>query len=301
MKAVNLIPAEDRRGAGGAAGRSGGAVYIVLALLALLVAGVAANTLVGRSVDDRKAELAVLQKEVATQQARTAELQSFAAFRALSQARIETVRSLATSRFDWGAALNEVARVTPKRTWLTSMSATVAPGVAVAGGGAGGLRSALGVPAIEISGCTTSQKGVARTLTAMRRIEGVKRVSLSSAEKADAGSGGGGAGGDCRQGDSRFPQFQMVVFFEPPAGAILPTAGAVPGAATPASTAGSTPDPAAADPAAANPAADPAATTPAAGTEGTQTAPAQDTTVGKVTDGQAAKGAVLDAAEEDSE
>ncbi len=293
MKAVNLIPAEDRRGAGGAAGRSGGAVYIVLALLALLVAGVAANTLVGRSVDDRKAELAALEKEVATQQARTAELQSFAAFRTLSQARIETVRSLATSRFDWGAALNEVARVTPKRTWLTSMSATVAPGVAVPGGGAGGLRSALGVPAIEISGCTTSQKGVARTLTAMRRIEGVRRVSLSSAEKADAGSGGGGAGGDCRQGDSRFPQFQIVVFFEPPAGAVLPTPGAgAPNAAAPTPAAATTPDPAAEDPA--------VPATPAAGAEGAQTSPAQETTEGELTDGQAAKGAVVDA-EEDSE
>ena len=38
MRAVNLIPAEQRRGAGGLAGRTGGVVYVVLGMLVVLVA-----------------------------------------------------------------------------------------------------------------------------------------------------------------------------------------------------------------------------------------------------------------------
>ena len=38
MRAVNLIPADERRGAGGIAGRSGGVVYVLVGGLAVLVA-----------------------------------------------------------------------------------------------------------------------------------------------------------------------------------------------------------------------------------------------------------------------
>ena len=37
MRAVNLIPTDQQRGAGGAAGKSGGGAYIFLGALALLV------------------------------------------------------------------------------------------------------------------------------------------------------------------------------------------------------------------------------------------------------------------------
>jgi len=231
MRAVNLIPAEDRRGAGGAAGKSGGAAYVLLGALALLVLGLATLTLQGKKVDDRERELAGLQQQVSAEQTRAAELQAFAAFRSLREARVQTVTSLAQSRFDWGAALHEVSRVVPKDVWLTQLNATAAPGVTASGGnsGASGLRGALAVPAIELSGCTTSQPGVARAMAAFRRIDGVTRVSLASSEKSDeqGGGGGGGVTTDCRQGREKFPQFAMVVFFQAPAGGLpVGTAGA---------------------------------------------------------------------------
>lgn len=247
MRAVNLIPAESRRGAGGAAGKSGGAAYVLLGALALLVIGLAAVTMSSKKIDDRKAQLAGLQQQVAAEQARAAELQAFAAFRSLREARVQTVTSLAQSRFDWGAALHEVSRVVPKDVWLTQLNATAAPGVSAGSGasGASGLRSALGVPAIELTGCTTSQPGVARAMAAFRRIDGVQRVSLASSEKSDAAAGGGAAGagggnGDCRQGRSKFPQFALVVFFDAPAGTVPPGTAGVGAAAAPTGPSGPT-------------------------------------------------------------
>jgi hypothetical protein len=83
------------------------------------------------------------------------------------------------------------------------------------------LRASLPVPAIELLGCTTSQKAVARMMTAMRQISGVQRVSLSSSEKGEGASGDAG----CAAGA---PVFSMTVFYKAQEGAIAAagTAGA---------------------------------------------------------------------------
>jgi Tfp pilus assembly protein PilN len=227
MRAINLVPAEERRGGGAAGGRSGGAAYVLLGLLAVLVVVVSFYTLEKRSVGEKRSELASLEARAVGAEAQAAELASFVQFAGLRAKRVQTVTSLAASRFDWSHALRELARVVPRNVSLTGLQGTVAPGVAVkasAGGQTSGLRSALAVPAVEIVGCTTSQTSVARMITRMRLIDGVTRVALQSSVKAEAsGGGGGGAGGDCRQGNARFPQFALVIYFDPAAGGV-PTA-----------------------------------------------------------------------------
>jgi len=227
MRAVNLVPADERRGAGGTGGRSGGAAYVLLGLLAVLVVVVASYTLQKRSVSEKRTELATLETQAAGTEARAAELASFVQFAGLRVARTQTISSLAASRFDWAHAVREVSRVVPSNVWLTSLQGTVAPGVTLKAAGAGptgALRSALPVPALEIVGCTTGQDAVARMLSRMRLVDGVIRVALQASVKGDAGSGGGsGGGGDCRQGDARIPQFALVIYFDQAAGAV-PTA-----------------------------------------------------------------------------
>ena len=100
----------------------------------------------------------------------------------------------------------------PADAWLTSLTGTVAPGVSLEGasGQTGALRSALGVPAVEIVGCTTSQSKVARMMSRMRLIDGVTRVALNASEKNEGASGGGS---DCRGTSSKFPQFSIVIYF----------------------------------------------------------------------------------------
>jgi hypothetical protein len=57
-------------------------------------------------------------------------------------------------------------------------------------------------------------------------------VSLAASEKTES-SGGPGSGqaassGDCRNGDSRWPQFQIVIFFDAPAAPATSGSGTTP-------------------------------------------------------------------------
>jgi len=270
MRAVNLIPMESRRGSGGP-GKSGGAVYGLIGLLGLLVVLAAAYAVSNKSIKDRQAELTAVQQEAVAAEARAGALAPYTQFATLRANRVQTVRSLVSSRFDWAHALREVSRTIPANAWLSTLNGSIAPGAGGAGGGGGGLRAALPVPAFEIVGCTTSHRSVSRMIARMRLIDGVQRVSLASTEKADtAGGGGGGAstvggggagastaggGGDCRNGSDHFPKFELVVFFKPVAAPAVAGVPATPGApaatststttstttATPAATPASTP------------------------------------------------------------
>jgi Tfp pilus assembly protein PilN len=135
MNAVNLIPAEARRGLGSSG--SGLASYVVLGVLALVVAMSAVNTLANRSLTDKRDALSTLQQRAQTYQAQAKALESYTTFAGLREKRSETVRSLATSRFDWSKTLHEVARTIPSDAWLTSMRGTVSPNTPVDGGRAG--------------------------------------------------------------------------------------------------------------------------------------------------------------------
>jgi Tfp pilus assembly protein PilN len=236
MRAVNLVPAEDRRGPGGAS-KSGGAVYAVLGTLALLVVLTAAWALAGKSVTDKQAQLTRVERDASAAEAQGAGLSDYSSFASLRERRVQTVTSIAGSRFDWSHAMHELGRVLPSNVWLTSMTGTVTSTTAVDGGTQNGLRSSLPGPAIDLVGCTTSQDEVARVVTRLRLIDGVIRVALASSAKADTTSAASSnGGGDCRAGSSNFPQFEVVVFFETPPAA----SASAPAAAATAPASGST-------------------------------------------------------------
>lgn len=249
MRAVNLIPREERPGGG----RSGAGAYALIAALALVLVMVTGFVLTGNTVADRRADVARLSAEVQRAEAEAAALAPFREFASMRQKRIDTVAALASSRFDWERAMRELAGVLPGNVWLTSLLGTVKPGVSVGGSGAGtggtsALRGALQVPAIELGGCTESQEDVAGLLTRLRLIRGATRVSLAASEKNDTegnvaaptDSGGAGAGDDCRNGSRKFPKFELVIFFAAQAApAVAPaTGGVAPAAQTTATTGG---------------------------------------------------------------
>jgi Tfp pilus assembly protein PilN len=223
MRAVNLIPVDARGGRSG--GRSGNGAFVVLGVLALLVAMVTVYTLVSRSLSDKQARLATVEQQAAAAEKRAGNLKAYTEFSTLSKQRTDTVKSLAASRFDWAHAMTDVAHVLPHNAWLTSMRATVTPGVSV-DGTSDPLRQALAVPAIELAGCTTSQANVARIVATLRAADGVKRVSLSSANKSESSTtagnsttdgAGASGGGDCTAGNSQRPKFSLTLFYDAPA------------------------------------------------------------------------------------
>ncbi len=231
MKAVNLIPADERRGAGGAAGRTGGAAYILVGALALIVAMLVAYATTTKSVDDERAKLAKVEQEAAATEARAATLAPYTAFAALRVARVATVQSIADSRFDWAHAMRELGRTLPKDITLTALNGSVS--AKTGSGGAVALRATYDVPAVEVNGCAPGQASIPPMLASLRRVDGVRRVALQqSVKEAGGASGGTGPDGkevqapDCRR------TFQAVVFFDPrPTPAVADTA--VPAATVP--------------------------------------------------------------------
>jgi Tfp pilus assembly protein PilN len=239
MKAVNLIPAEERR-SGTAGGRSGNAAYGVLGALAVLVLMVAAWTTTGKTVSERQAKLNGLEQQAVAAEGQASSLAAYTTFSDLRKKRTETVASIARSRFDWAHVMHEVARVIPSDTHLTSLSGTVSPTATSPTGSTGtamALRGSNPGPAVDLVGCVKGQQGVSRLISRLRLIDGVQRVALAESAKSDSSSGaGGGDGGECRYNAS-IARFDVLIVFAAPPAVVAPAAPVAAGTATPASQA----------------------------------------------------------------
>ncbi|MCW3040651.1 MAG: hypothetical protein JWM31_2556 [Solirubrobacterales bacterium] len=232
MKAVNLIPENERRGAGGTAGRTGGAAYVLVGGLALIVIMLAAYAMTSKSIHDKQAELAKVEQQAAASEAKAGRLTPYTAFATLRQNRVATVRSIADSRFDWAHAMHELGRTLPRNITLTTLTGSVS--TAGAGGSGGvGLRAAYDVPAIELTGCAPGQAAIPPMLTSLRQVDGVRRVALQQSIKGGDGeaatpttAGTTGTAGKTVRAPACARTFQAVIFYDP-----KPTPTAV-GAAT---------------------------------------------------------------------
>jgi Tfp pilus assembly protein PilN len=223
MKAVNLLP-PDLRGAGNpasavgsddeAVGRSG--ALGVLGVLAFCVVALVAYVLTTNTVKDRQAQLDQVTAQAAAATQRAAQLRPYADFAAQAAQRVATVKDLAGARFDWEQALRDISRVVPADVTLTQLTGTVS---SEGGSGGSGTRAAIAAPAVELQGCTTSQRGVAVLLSRLRTVDGVTRVSLAKSDRPEQalatstpGAATGSDGVGC--GAGRPPTFDIVMFFE---------------------------------------------------------------------------------------
>jgi Tfp pilus assembly protein PilN len=234
MRPVNLIPAEERRGAH-APMRTGPVPYLVVGALVLALVGVALLVLAGNQVSEREAEVAQLEQEDAAAKERAEELAAFTQFRNLQQQRAQTIGSLADSRFDWERVMRELSLILPEDAWLVSLSASASPesagGGEGGGGGGGSLRAGVPGPALEIEGCAAGQESVAGFVTALKDIDGVTRVGVEASELGEAGIDSDAAGtgensaeggnSDCQTRDF-IAKFTLVVAFD--AAPVPPTA-----------------------------------------------------------------------------
>jgi Tfp pilus assembly protein PilN len=227
MRAVNLIPVEQRGGSARGAGRSGGGAYAVLGLLAGLAILALMYGMAHHHVSSTKSKLTALEGRVQQAQAQASSLAPYTSFVALREQRVHAVAQLVDSRFDWAHAVHELGRVLPTSVSVSSLTGTV--GSAHGAGttstssssasstGAAPVASATppgSLPTVTLAGCAKNQSTVALALDRLRLIDGVSSVTLQSSTKASGGSGastGGGTGG-CPNGD---PSFTAQLAFYP--------------------------------------------------------------------------------------
>jgi len=259
VRAVNLLPPDTRgaskasaqRGAGPEATGGGTGAFIVLGVLAACVAGVAGHVLVDNSVKQREADLAAAEARQQAVARQAAELKPYADFDALANQRVQTVKDIAGSRFDWEQVLRDLSRAIPADVTLRSLTGDVATGAGGAGGSASTLRGAINAPAITIQGCAPGQTQVARLLARLHDIDGVTRVSLSRSSKQRVEANTDDTAPEAEQrnaqpcGTGKRPEFEAVLFFETSAEAVAKTPSATGGAVatpTPTPTPTATPD-----------------------------------------------------------
>jgi Tfp pilus assembly protein PilN len=245
MRAVNLIPSDERRGASVGAGRSGGAAYIVLGMLALLAIFAGLYGLARHQVSDRKSKLASINAQTQQAEASASQLTPYTSFMSLREQRMQAVEQVVDSRFDWAHAFHELGRVLPRDASINSLdgavggegstAATPAASAATAAASSTAATTAApssatppgSVPTMTLSGCAKTQSDVALTLQRLRLMDGVSAVSLQSSSKAATASTGAGAPsseGHCTAGS---PDFSVKITFDP-----LPTPSSTSGSST---------------------------------------------------------------------
>lgn len=238
MRAVNLLPPEERGAAGSAPDRgspataSGGhGALAVLGALALCVVALAGWVLTGNTLKERRVELADVTARAETASAQATKLKPYADFAALATQRVATVRNLADSRFDWEQALRDLSRALPADVTLITLDGDL--GGKNAGAGSGGessaLRDVILAPALQLKGCAPGQRDVAVMMSQLRDVDGVTRVTLSKSDKGDtqaptgtaagtpAGTDGAVTATDSEKdpcGPDSPPEFTVIVFFE---------------------------------------------------------------------------------------
>jgi Tfp pilus assembly protein PilN len=230
MRAVNLIPAGQRRSGGVAvgAGRSQGAAYAVLGLLAGLAILALLYGVARHQISDRRSQLAAVQASTQRAHEAAAGLSAYTSFLALREQRVQAFTTLVDARFDWAHSFAELSRVLPRQAAINQLEgsvktsttgATSSSGTATSGNSVSSATPAGSVPVITLGGCATSQAAVAQTLQRLRLIDGVQSVELVSSTKASITSGGGSRSTGCRPGQAEFSV--QVQYYPLPASSAL--------------------------------------------------------------------------------
>ncbi len=125
MRAVNLIPAEEREGAGMGAGRSQGVAYAILVLLGGIALLAFLYGQANHQISSRRTQAASLREQAQHAQAQASQLAPYTTFVSLREQREHAVATLVDSRFDWAHVMHEFGRVLPAGVSLSTLSGTV--------------------------------------------------------------------------------------------------------------------------------------------------------------------------------
>ena len=207
MKAVNLIPSDQRRAK--ASGEMSGGAYGVLGVLAVLLVMAVAYVMSTNSVNDNKSKAAAARQEADAAEAKTKQLGSFTDFASIKDQRLAAVTAAAQTRFDWERLMRELSRVMPDGSWVSTTTASVT------GEGVGTASTAtadplaVAVPKANLVGCTPRQSEVARMMVRLEQMYRVTDVALNESTQEQAG------GDTSLQNCGDLYKFDLTVTFSP--------------------------------------------------------------------------------------
>jgi Tfp pilus assembly protein PilN len=194
MRAINLLPRDEKRGTGPAI-----PTPVAISTLAGLIGATAVIALLLVSahgkVQSRQLELAQKEAELAAIPVPAQkQLQQQDALVTDQKARVAALNSALAKRIAWDRVLREFALVLPDDVWLLSMSAK-APSFATAavtssstGGDSSSAQALGGTLGFNIEGYTYSHDAVARLLSRLSIVPDLEQVQLVTSERSKLGN-----------------------------------------------------------------------------------------------------------------
>jgi Tfp pilus assembly protein PilN len=209
MKAVNLIPGDQRRAT--PSGNAPGGAYAVLGVLAVLLVMAVAYVMTSNSVNDRQSKAAQARQEADAAESQSKQLGAFTDFASIKEQRLASVMAAAQTRFDWERFMRELSRVMPEDSWVHTTNASVV-GDSTGGSPTGTATTStttLAGPTANLVGCTPRQSEVARMMVRLEQMYRVTDVSLNESAQESAG------GVTSLQNCGDLYKFDLTVTFSP--------------------------------------------------------------------------------------
>jgi Tfp pilus assembly protein PilN len=214
VKAVNLVPSEQRK-ARPTGERAAGGGYVAIGVLGALLVMALLYVMTANQVNDRTSKAAAAGRQADALEAQAKTLGSFTNFSAIKEQRLTSVISTAQGRFDWERFVRELSRVMPENSWLQSADASVDGGDSSTSSSSSSTTTSSAAPVgptATLTGCTPEQNDVARLLVRLRQMYRVSEVTLNSSTREDTGTNEM-TFDNC----GRYYQFDVTVSFDPAA------------------------------------------------------------------------------------
>jgi Tfp pilus assembly protein PilN len=206
MKAVNLIPTEQRRAR--ATGSKSGGAYVIIGALGLVLVMAVMYVLTANSVNERETKAEEARQEADALEKRADQLGTFTNFSSIKEQRLASVVTTAQTRFDWERMIRELSRVMPEGSWLKSAEASVTGDAQDAADMAATGTVAVPSPSATLIGCTLSQSEVAKLMVRMESMHRVTDVELNDSTREQ------GADETTLDSCGKLYQFNLTVNFE---------------------------------------------------------------------------------------
>jgi len=186
MRAVNLLPEQERQHGPTLVTTTSAVVGgVALVLTATLFVAIAFFQSHGK-VNDKEDTLSSIRAQTA--QVQEASVRS-AAQRGLEQARVAAFTDAASGRFVWDDLLDDISRVLPNGSWLTSLSMQGAAAVAAPAATPGAAAAATAPPptAFTVAGVALTQNVVAAVMQRLELIPELSNVTLQQSARTLVG------------------------------------------------------------------------------------------------------------------
>jgi Tfp pilus assembly protein PilN len=190
MRAVNLLPEENRPGRmptvltkNTVVGGGGAALAVVLLLFGFMFFQSHGK------VSDKSDTLSALQQQLTQVQAAAARS---AAQQGVDQSRVAAFTTAASGRMPWDNLLDDLSRVLPAGSWLSSLSmqsgTPAVTGAPVAGAPVAGAPLAVAPTSFTVSGIAFTEGIVAQVMDRLELVPALSGVTLQSSTKTTVGN-----------------------------------------------------------------------------------------------------------------